>query len=66
MSVKFPVTIKVDNVGAVVMANNIITMPCTKHIDIRYESENEYVKDGVVKIIFAVSSENVGSNSTKS
>ena len=32
-----------------------------KHIDIRYKCVNEYVKDGVVKIIFSKFAEN-GSN----
>ena len=57
-SVKLPVMVRVDNVGALFMASNITTMPCTKHVDIRYKYVNEYVKDGVVKIVFVNSVEN--------
>ena len=33
--VKYPVMVKVDNVGAIFMASNITTTWCTKHLDIR-------------------------------
>ena len=56
--VKIPVTVRVDKVGAMFMASIITTTSCTKHVDIRYKYVNEYVKDGIVKIIFVKSAEN--------
>ena len=56
--VKFPVIVKVDNLGAMFIASNITTMSCTKHEDIRYKYENDYVEDGAVEIIFVKSAEN--------
>ena len=34
-SVKYPVIVRVDNIGAIFMANNITTTCCTNHVDIR-------------------------------
>ena len=56
--VNYPVTVRVNNIGALFMANNIITASHTKHVDIRYKYVNEYVEDGIVKIIFVKSIDN--------
>ena len=56
--VKCPVTVRVDNEGAISMASNIFTTCHTKHVDIRYKNVNEYVKDRIVKIIFVKSADN--------
>ena len=32
--VKYPVTVRVDNIGTIFMASNITTPSCTKHVDI--------------------------------
>ena len=58
LSIKFPVMIRVDKVGVILMASNTTTMPCTKHVDIRYKYVNKYVEDGVVKIVFMKSADN--------
>ena len=58
VSVKLPVTMRVDNVGAIFMASNVTTMSHTKHVDIRYKYVNDYVEDRLVKIIFVKSAEN--------
>ena len=63
--VKYPVTVRVDNVGAIFMASNITTTCCTKHVDIRYKYVNEYVEDGVVKIVFVKSADNDSNILTK-
>ena len=52
MSVKLPVMVRVDNVGALFIASNITTTAHVNHFDIRYNYVNESVEDGVVKIIF--------------
>ena len=33
------VMIRVDNVGAIFMSSNIMTMSCTKHVDCAYQAE---------------------------
>ena len=60
-----PFIVRVDNVGAIFMASNIITMPHTKQVDIRYKYVNEYVDDGVIKIIFVESTDNDSHNPKK-
>ena len=56
--VKLPVTVQVDNVGAIIMSKNISTLNRTKHVDIRTQFVNEYVEDGIIKIIFVQSNNN--------
>ena len=55
--VKYPVTVRVDNIGAILMVSNINTTCHTKHVDIRYRYVNEYVEDGVVKLVFVKSAD---------
>ena len=43
--IQYPITVRVDNVGAIFMASNITTICCTKHVDIQYKYVNEYVED---------------------
>ena len=64
ITVKTPITVQVDNVGAIYMANNAVTQR-TKHIDILYHVIREYIEDGAVKIIFVCTDENVADIFTK-
>ena len=41
--VKSPVMARVDNIGAIFMANNITTTSYTKHMNVTYKYVNEYV-----------------------
>lgn len=50
--------VNADNMGAVFMSKNINTMGCNKHIDERMKYVNEYVKDGVLKIVYVKSEKN--------
>jgi hypothetical protein len=54
----FPIKIKVDNVGAIYLANNYSTSQRTKHIDIRTHFVREYIEDGIVKVVFVKSEDN--------
>ena len=65
IKVKLPVTVRVDNVGAIFMSKNISTSNCTKHVDIRTKYVNEYVEDGIIKIIFVQSGNNDSDIMTK-
>ena len=58
ISIKLKVTVRVDHVGAILMTSNVVTTSHIKHMDIRYKYVNEYIKNGVVNIIFVKSAEN--------
>jgi len=59
IKVKLPITVRVDNVGAIFMAENISVSQRTKHIDIRTKFLTEYIDDGFIKIIFVKSKDNL-------
>ena len=50
IEVKLPITVHVDNVGAIWLSNNRTTSDRTKHIDIRTSFIKEYQKDGKLDI----------------
>ena len=52
ISIKLPITARVDNVRSIDMGSSVTTTSCTKYMGIRYKYVNEYVKDGVVEIVF--------------
>jgi hypothetical protein len=54
----YPIIIKVDNVGAIYLANNYTTSQRTKHIDIRQHFVREFIEDGILKILFVKSEDN--------
>jgi hypothetical protein len=54
----FPIKIKVDNVGAIYLANNYSTSQRTKHIDIRTHFVREFIEDGIIKVVFVKSEDN--------
>ena len=45
ISIRLPVMVRTDNVGAIFIACNMTTMSCTKHVDIRNKYMNEDVGD---------------------
>ena len=48
IEVKLPITVHVDNVGAIWLSNNRPTSDRTKHIDIRTPFVKEYQEDGQI------------------
>jgi hypothetical protein len=58
LPVDYPITVHVDNVGAIFLANNKTTSERTKHVDIRHHFTREFIEDGIVKVIFVRSNEN--------
>ena len=58
LEVHRPVTVMVDNVGAMFLAENSTTSQRTRHIDIRYKWVHEFVENGDVEIIFVKTAEN--------
>ena len=65
IEVTLPITVRVDNVGAIFMSENTSTSGRTKHVDIRYRYVNEMVLDGFLKIVFVKTKENVADIFTK-
>jgi hypothetical protein len=63
--VKLPIIVRVDNVGAIFMSENVSTSSRTRHVDIRYHYVREYVEEGFIKIIFVKSAENIADGFTK-
>ena len=63
--VELPIVVHVDNEGAIYIANNPTNSDCTKHVDVRYKYVNEFVEDGVIKIIFVRSADNRADIMTK-
>jgi len=58
ISVKLPIIVRVDNVGAIFMAENLTTSQRTKHVDIRYHFVREFVEDRFIQIIFVRTKKN--------
>ena len=58
IKVNLPITVRVDNTGAIFMSKNINTTSGTKHVDVRTKYVNQYCEDGIVKIIFVESANN--------
>ena len=52
IEVELPITVYVDNVGAIWLSNNRTTSHRTKHIDIRTPFVKEYQEDGKIIIMF--------------
>ena len=52
IEVELPITVHVDNVGAIWLSNNRTTSDRTKHIDIRTSFVKEHQEDGKIIIKF--------------
>jgi hypothetical protein len=56
--VRIPIIVRVNNVGAIFMAQNVTTSTRTKHVDVRYHFVREFVEEGFIKIIFVGTKDN--------
>ena len=65
ITVELPITVHVDNVGAIWLSNNRNTGDRTKHIDIRTALVKEYQEDGKIIIKFVKSEDNEADIFTK-
>ena len=65
IEVELPITVHVDNVGAIWLSSNRTTSDKTKHIDIRTAFVEEYQEDGKIIIKFVKSEENEADIFTK-
>jgi len=51
-TVKLPIFVNLENLGAIFMSENVSISTKTKHVDIRYGFVQEFVLDGFLKINF--------------
>jgi hypothetical protein len=58
IEIELPIIIRVDNVGAIFLANNFSVSQRTKHIDIRAHFVREYIEDDILKLLFIRSEDN--------
>lgn len=65
LKVTLPIIVRVDNIGAIFMAENASAMSRTKHVDLRYHFLREYVEEGFLRIIFVRTANNVSDGFTK-
>jgi hypothetical protein len=65
IKVETPITIKVDNIGAIFMAEIMSATSRTKLNDTQYHFACEFVKEGFVKDVFVKTTENKSDMFTK-
>jgi hypothetical protein len=58
ISVKLPIIVRIDSIGAIFMAENASSGVCTRHIDTRYHFIQEHIEDGFIQIVFVRTSNN--------
>ena len=52
VNVVLPVIVRVDNIGAIWMAENASAGSRTKHVELKYHFIRQYVEEGFIKIVF--------------
>ena len=65
IEIKLPIEIKVDNVGAIYLANNQMMGQRTRHVNIRFHYVRQYIEDGIIIIEFVRSEDNQADTWTK-
>lgn len=58
MKVKLPIVVRVDNLGAIFMSENVLVSQGTKHVDIRHRFVREFVFEEFIKVIFVKTENN--------
>jgi hypothetical protein len=56
--VSLPIVIRVDNIGAIFLSENVAVSQRTKHIDVRYRFVQEFVLDEFIKVEFVSTADN--------
>ena len=65
IKVSLPVIVRVDNIGAIWMAENASAGSRTKHVELKYHFIRQYVEEGFIRIIFVRTEENISDVFTK-
>ncbi len=50
---ELPIVVRVNNIGAIFMSENIQVLQGTKHVDTRLRFVNQFVSDGFLKSFFS-------------
>ena len=56
--VKLPIVVRVDNLGAIFMSDNISVSQRTKHVDVRFRFVQQFTLENFIKVIFVKSEDN--------
>jgi hypothetical protein len=65
LKVTLPVVVRVDNIGAIFMAENISATSRSKHADLRFHFVKQYVDEDFISIVFVKSADNKSDILTK-
>jgi hypothetical protein len=65
IKVKLPIVCRVDNVGAIFIAENATACPKSKHIDTRAKYVTKFISDGFLKVMFVKTDDNKSDLFTK-
>ena len=65
VEVKLPIVCRVDNVGAIFIAENACATPKSKHIDTRAKYVAKFIADGFLKVVFVKTKDNKADMFTK-
>jgi hypothetical protein len=65
VKVKYPITVFVDNVGAIFMLENVTATKQTQHVHTCYRFVYEEVEDGQIIVRFVITDENLADPYTK-
>ena len=58
ISVTLPILVRIDNTGAIFMAESASSSVRTRHINTRYQYIREHIEDGFIKIILVRTEDN--------
>jgi hypothetical protein len=65
LKIEYPILLNIDNIGAIYMAENATSSKRTKHVDTRWHYVRNWIKDGIIKVIFVRTAENQSDPFTK-
>ena len=65
VNVRLPVDVRIDNVGAMFMSENVTSTPRTRHMDARYWWITDLQESGLIKVSFVPTKDNLSDIGTK-
>ena len=65
IEVNLPVDVRIDNVGAMFMSENVASTPRTRHMDARYWWITDLQESGIIKVSFVPTKDNLSDIGTK-
>lgn len=65
MQLELPIQVRIDNAGAIFMSENATSSGRTRHMDTQWHYVNQLQEQGLIKISFVKSAENISDLGTK-